>query len=361
MFSPMWNSILLGSCGDYLQTAKEKGTVAADAARAAHRATTGPILIFEAVVLLSAVGLFLYFRKSTKSLGRKSLAMAAGAFLFELFTSPMWMNAHLGQWAYVHCDVSWILTVGWTTMILGVVLLVDRAFPAWSEARRFALYLPILLVLVSIAEGVVVGLGIRSYAPEVSAVLSGINFNGVPIEILYYVPVFTTLVIAFYKYWSFVIDDALLVPVKKRNWLRGFILAFIAVSLWEIVIEPLVDNKGFPGWSYVFRDLNILYTGQRVLMIAIGAVIIERLMIGQPILLKFGAAVALISLIALPIESWFIVNGYRVYGPSAVLNYSGFKMPISGVPIEIAFAIPCYLSLIIGFIRYWEIVFDNEL
>jgi len=96
-------------------------------------------------------------------------------------------------------------------------------------------------------------------------------------------------------------------------------------------------------------------------MIAVGAVVIDRFMIGMSIPLRFAAAVLLISALALPVESWFIMNGYRVYGNTAVMNYSGFKTPITGVPVEIAFAIPCYLSLIVGFIRYWEIVFDNRL
>jgi hypothetical protein len=61
---------------------------------------------------------------------------------------------------------------------------------------------------------------------------------GVPVEVLYYVPVFTTLAIAFYKYWSFVIDDDALVPVKKRKWLRAIVLAFAGVFMFEVLVEP---------------------------------------------------------------------------------------------------------------------------
>ncbi len=43
------------------------------------------------------------------------------------------------------------------------------------------------------------------------------------------------------------------------------------------------------------------------------------------------------------------------------MDFSGFKTPITGVAVEVAFAIPCYLALIVGFIRYWEIVLDNKL
>ena len=51
-----------------------------------------------------------------------------------------------------------------------------------------------------------------------------------------------------------------------------------------------------------------------VLLIAVAAVVIDRFLIGLSIPLRFAAALLFISALALPIESWLIVNGYRVYG-----------------------------------------------
>lgn len=351
----------LASCGDYVQVVQEKGFLAAVAQRAAERTATWPILVFDLFVIAATIAAFVLLRRFTSKLWLRAVVMIVGVFLFELFTSPMWHNEHLGRFAYVYCDVSWILTLGWTTLILGVVISVDRWLSQWSEARRFAVYMGILLALITIAEMVVVALGIRKYSPEVLAAVSGISMLGVPLEILYYVPVFTTLVIAFYKYWNFVIDNAALVPVKKRKWLRAVVLAFIGVFLFELLVEPIVQNARFPAWSYVYRDISFLYTGLRVLLIAVGAVVVDRFMIGMSLPLRFIAGVMLISALALPFESWFLANGYRVYGSTAVMNYSGFKSPVTGLPVEIVFAIPCYLSLIVCFIRYWEIVFDNRL
>ena len=127
------------------------------------------------------------------------------------------------------------------------------------------------------------------------------------------------------------------------------------------MVEPIVQNNKFPTWSYVYRDITFLYTGLRVLLIAVGAIVVDRFMIGLSLPLRFFAGVLLISALALPFESWFVTNGYRVYGSSAVMNYSGFTTPLTGLPVEIVFAIPCYLSLIVCFIRYWEIVLDNRL
>lgn len=352
---------VLSSCGDYLQVVREKGFMTALQQRAAERAATVPILIFDVCVIAAAIATFFILKRFTKKLLLRAFVAATGVFLFELFTSPMWHNEHLGRWAYVYCDVSWILTVGWTTLILGVVTLVDRRFTGWREPKRFAMYLGSLLALVTMAEMIVVNLGIRKYAPEVQAAISGNYVLGVPIEILYYVPVFTSLVIAFYKYWSFVIDKAALVPVKKRKWLRAVTLAFIGVFLFELVVEPLVSNEKFPAWSYIYRDISVIYSGLRVVLIAIGAIVVDRFMLGLSLPVRFVAGVLVISALALPFESWFVTNGYRVYGGSAVMNYSGFTTPLTGLPVEVVFAIPCYLSLIVCFIRYWEIVLDNRL
>ncbi len=356
---------ILASCANFRQAIAEKGFMQAVADRAAEhaaeRTATVPILFFDLFVIGAAIAVFLLLNRFTNKLWLRAVVMAAGVFVFELFTAPMWINEHLGRWAYIYCDLSWILTLGWTAMILGVVVLVDRWLSDWSEPKRFAAYLGILLVLVTVAEMVVVGIGIRKYAPEVLATVSGISMLGVPVEILYYVPVFTALVIAFYKYWNFVIDDAALVPVKKRKWLRAIVIAFIGVFLFELVVEPMVKNEKFPEWSYVYNDISFLMTGMWVLLIAVAAVVIDRFTIGLSIPLRFAAAVLLISVLVLPIESWLIMNGYRVYGESAVMDFTGFKTPITGVAVEVAFATPCYMALIVGFIRYWEIVLDNRL
>ena len=352
---------VFASCGEYVKVVGENGFMVVNEVHLAQRTATPATLVFGLVVVLGAIAVALVLRRWTDKLMRRAAVMAGGVFLFELFTAPMWINRHLGRFAYVYCDLSWVLTLGWTALFLGLVIGVDRWLGHWSERYRFAVYLAILLPLVVLAEIIVVNLGIRQYAPEVWQAVSGVTLFGVPIEVAYYVPVFGSLVIAFYKYWTFVMDDVLLVPVKRRKWFRAAIIAFVGVFLFELLVEPLAENRGFPEWSYVYRDISILMTGTWVLLIAAGAVVVDKLMLGQPMPLRFAAAVFVIGALALPIESWLIVQGHRVYSESAMMDFSGFTTPITGVAVEVAFAIPCYLALIIGFVRYWEIVLDNNL
>lgn len=328
---------------------------------AQRRATTSASQAFIAVVLVGAAVAFAVMARRVPRFGWKLLATAAGVLIFEFFTAPMWRNEKLGWWGYVYHDVSWVLTVGWTALILGSITLVDAAVPFWGALPRFLLTLAVLLVLVLVAENVVVAIGIRDYAPEVKAVLSGVKIGNVPIEALYYVPVFTALVVAFAKYWSFAIDDPALVPTNRTAWLRALGLTVLAVVMFEVLVEPLVENKGYPAWSYFYRDLSVIGTGGWVLMIAAAAVVVYRFMRDWPLPHRFAAALVIITVLALPLESWLIHNGYRVYGPSATANFCGIKTWLTGVPIEVVFAIPMYMSLVIAFVRYWEIVGDNRL
>ncbi len=358
-------SLPLGSCQQLLDLIAEKGLIQAamehEAEHAAMRATNFGTLTFGLSVIVASVCVFLFLGRFTDKLWRRIAVMAIGVLIFEIFTAPMWINNSLGRWAYVYVDVSWILTLGWTAMILGVVVMVDHWFATWSAAKRFGVYVGVLLVLVLIAEIVVFNLGIRRYAPEVLESISGLRILGVPIEVFYYAPVFTSLIIAFYKYWIFLIDGVAMVPVKRRNWLRALVIGFIAVFMFELLIEPMVRNDNFPAWSYVYHDISFVMTCCWVVIIAVAALLTDRFLMGVPVPIRFGVALLVIGALMLPIESWLISNGYRVYGDSAVANFSGFTTPITGVAAEVAFAIPFYAALMVCFIRHWEIVLDNHL
>lgn len=326
-----------------------------------ERTATTNTLIFDGVLIVGTIASLILLSRLVDKAWLRFLITAAGVAIFEMFTGPMWVNEHLGKWAYFYTDCSWILTIGWTALILGTVVLVDRYLSGWSEPKRFAAYLVILLGPILAAEIVTVQIGIRRYSPEVKKVISGTEIAGVPIEILYYVPVFTALVIAFYKYWSFYIDGDPLLPMKKRKWARAIGLAFVAVFMFELLIEPMVENNKFPTWSYIYRDISLVMTLAWVLMIAVAAIVVGRLLLRLTLPQRYIAGIFIISALALPVEAWLINNGYREYGHSAVSNFTGYKTYLTGVPVEIAFAIPCYLALIVAFIRYWEIVLDNRL
>jgi hypothetical protein len=78
-------------------------------------------------------------------------------------------------------------------------------------------------------------------------------------------------------------------------------------------------------------------------------------------LLVFVLYVSVGTVLYMPIESWFIRNGYRVYGESATANFTGIQAPYFDAPVEVMFAIPLYLMLMLSFIRYGRIIMENKL
>lgn len=321
--------------------------------------TPGSLAFIVFVFLATAIALTL-LKKVQEQLAVRFAIMASGVLLFELFTAPMWNTYHLGNLGYFYLDLSWILTTAWTTAFLSTVTAIDHFFKSLKERQRFFLYLPVLLLVTVIGEWFLVNIGVRGYAPEI--INQSIGFlSGVPIEVFYYAPVFSSFVICFYKFWSFHLDKISLIPVKKVLTLRNVVIILIGVFLFELLIEPLINNLHFPAWSYVYKDISLVRIGLWIVLIATSTTIIDKLFVGLQFGLKFVLYVSLPSLLFFQLESWLINHGFRVYSASARANFTGFVTPISHIPMEVALAIPIYITLIITFVRYWRIVLDNRL
>ena len=222
----------------------------------------------------------------------------------------------------------------------------------------------LLLTLIAVIfESLVIDIGIRTYSPEVLSVVNNhfIPTLGVPWHALYYIPVFLSLIIGFYKYFSFAIDKKPLAPVNKSKLFRNFLIALVGVFLFELMIEPMVQNVNFPSWSYIYRDVSFIMSGIWVLLIWMATTLIDKYSLREGVVEKFLGYIGIVAVIALPLEAWFINHGFRIYLQSAVTNFSGFTLPYFGIPVEVMFGIPFYFALIIGFLRYWESIFDNKL
>lgn len=286
--------------------------------------------------------------------------MGLGVMFFELFTAPMWNSYHLGRFGYYYLDLSWVPTLCWTSMFMWDVYLVQHFFAKRREWQKFLIALIIPLIFTTIGELLMVSIGVRSYAPEVMQT-SVLQIFGVPIEILYYAPVFAAFILSFYKFWVFHLEKIPVVPMRKKVTVRNFIICAVGVFLFELLIEPLIDNRNFPAWSYIYQDISLFRIGMWIVLIAAGTTFVDKFFSAAGIFYKFLLYIAVISIVFFQMESWLIQNGFRVYLTSASENFTGFVTPVSHIPIEIALAIPIYLILIIAFIRYWRIVLDNGL
>ncbi|OGZ06620.1 MAG: hypothetical protein A3C93_00305 [Candidatus Lloydbacteria bacterium RIFCSPHIGHO2_02_FULL_54_17] len=316
--------------------------------------------VADIAILLSVIAIFYALSRVYPNWKARVGIMFGGVFIFELFTSPMWVNPHFGFFAYAHRDVTYVLTLGWTALFLGVLFFVERYFASHGERARFAASVFLITVLGFIAEIALVAGDLREYAPEVKERLVGLFFLDVPVEAFYYIPVFSSLVLGFYKYALILKERALIAPVKKGKHVRNFVIAFVGVFLFELMIEPMVVNAQFPAWSYVYHDISIVMTLGWIVLLWLTTTLVGRFLPQVSEVRRFFLSLVAIAAFAAPIEEWLITHGYRIYSASAQADFSGFLTPITHMPIEVVFAVPCYFALILGFVNYWKITLDNK-
>jgi len=335
---------------------------AADAMYRAHsfdRTPTGAILAFE-VLIVAAAGLVLWRLWRSEGKGVQEFAVAAGGlFIHQFFTSSMWHNYKMGWWAYIYQDISWISTLAWAMMIMAAIKLVDRFFRTLEDWQRFPLYLALLAPAALVYEAVLLKLGVSGYAPEVQQALGGHTLLGAPVEAFVYVPVFMALVVSFTKYWVFYLNDKPIIPLPRRPWLRSLAVTAVAVLLFELTVEPMVENVGFPAWSYIYRDISVVLTGAWIVLVWLAINAVDKSLIHYDLLKKFAAYLLVVFVVVMPMELWLMARGCRVYSPSTAAAFTGLHIPWTQLPIEVAFGTPLYFALVLSFVKYWEIVLDD--
>ena len=167
------------------------------------------LLIFEILIVGFAIALWAFMKvKRYKNVTRKFVILFIGVLLFEFMSFPMWENLGFQKWAYIFQDITWVITFGWVGIFMFTFLIVDYAFRKTPEKYKFWIYLLVLeTIIVPIESGLIIS-GIRGYAPILAETFSGylIPFTIVPIEAVYAIPLFTSLIIVFYKYVNYMMD-----------------------------------------------------------------------------------------------------------------------------------------------------------
>jgi hypothetical protein len=325
--------------------------------------TTGTIL-YQIFVILFVVGSIALLSKYKKNILAHFLVAAIATFIYDFFTAPLKFNLHLGQWGYVYHSVSWVFPLGFAVMVLTTVVLVDKFTPKIKELYRYLISVGILwIVSIIIEKAVVTPLGIRAFAPETIAAFKSETIPflwNTPILELLYLPVFLALVVAFYKYFSYVVDKKPLVPLNKNKHIRNFAITAVGIILFELTVGSMVNNVNFPSWSYVFHDITFILTGFWIVLVWFATMIIDKYFIHEGPVERFVPYLGVIAVVNIPVEAWLINNGFRVYGPTAVANFTGYTVPLLNVPVEVVFAVPFYFALVLGFVKYISATLDNK-
>ncbi|MBT4857930.1 hypothetical protein HON49_02050 [archaeon] len=167
------------------------------------------IIFLEVLIVVYFIGLWFYMnKKGYKNTTRKLIILFFGVLLFEVMSEPMWLNLGFHKWAYLYKDITWIITIGWVNIFTTSFLLVDYHFGHIIEYKRFWLYLFFVEAITVPLETLLLQTGIREYAGVLTSTMIGktIPLTIVPIEAIYAIPLFATLIICFYKYVNYLFE-----------------------------------------------------------------------------------------------------------------------------------------------------------
>jgi hypothetical protein len=159
---------------------------------------------FEVGVILLTILVLAVLRKSNPKILRRFWLTFIGVFLFEYFTQPLWINQNLQPWAYLYLDVSWIITLCWTNLILLSMASIESLFPKLSEGKKFASLMALVTIAGLYLEWLFLRLNIRVYPDAVQQIINATpRIAGVvPLIEILYIPTFIGLIIGFIKYWE---------------------------------------------------------------------------------------------------------------------------------------------------------------
>lgn len=168
------------------------------------------ILLYELSIIATTIVVWLFMTKNGyKNVSRKFIILFLGVLLFEIISEPMWLNTGFNAWAYIYKDITWVLTLGWVNVFMLAILGVDYFYGELSEKKKFFLYLLFIAALVIPAEAFMISFGVRGYAEFLLETMrSGVVIPVLylPIESIYAVPIFCSLILSFYKYINYLFD-----------------------------------------------------------------------------------------------------------------------------------------------------------
>ncbi len=161
-------------------------------------------MIFEILILLITLVLLLWLQSKNKNSWKVFIITAIGILLFEYYTQALWFNQNLEKWAYLYLDISWIMTLLWTNVILFSIFIVETLKSKSSEVKKFFMSIGIITIFVLAIEWILIRTNIRGY-PQVILDLYEKTprlFGIVPLRELVYIFAFMCLVLAFTRYWQ---------------------------------------------------------------------------------------------------------------------------------------------------------------
>ena len=315
---------------------------------------TNTAILFEVSVGILLVWVISYGYTHYKFFLWRFFALAFGVFCFEWLTGSMWNIAHLWNYAYIHNDISWVMTLAWSGVIFSVKFLYDAFIKDKNLFKEFSF----VVMIGSIISGIIVILlkdsWIFGYSKTMQEMLTTASMIfGRPLESFLYIPIFIFTVYSFYKYWELAMYDKKLFSDYTVHPGKDIAIASVVICLIGYLMHPLFEMT--LNW------VILMIVGYIVWLIIVNYIINS--IKDYPLFQRNMWGVFLLSLWCMGLLSYMIWSWFVKLSESVTDTYTVKTIQIPWLNItDVEFVgIVLFSCLLIAIIKYFKIVTTNKL
>lgn len=317
-------------------------------------ALTSAAIVFEVFVGLLTLLIVLYGTTHYRFFLWRFFALVFGVFCFEWLTGAIWNISWLGSYAYIYGDISWVMTLAWSSILFGIKFMHDTLVKNKNLLKEFlyiVLWGSILLGLLII---ILKDAWIFSYSKTMQETLSTAPMIfGRPLESLLYIPTFIFTVYSFYKYWELAMYDKRLFSDYTIHPGKDILVAWVIVCLIWYLMHPLLEMT--LGWTIL---MIIGYIAWLIIVSYIINSIRDYPLFQRNIWGVFLFSVWGVWLLNSMIGLWFVGISESVKDTYAVET---FQIPWLNITDVEFIGVILFSCLLIAVIKYFKIVTTNRL
>jgi len=326
-------------------------------------------MYFEIALAVFLIFLFVFWIKNYKFFIWRFFALAFWVFAFEWLTWALWINSNLWSYAYIHNDISWIMTLTWASLIMFSKFIFDKfkkKIPCIfnntkvSKMKNYSILKEFIFVTIfsSIFWLLLViylkYIWVFAYSPEMQDIVkSWITIFGRPLEAIIYFPVFIFTVFSFYKYWELAMYNKDLFNSYNIKFGKDILISVIVISLIWYLIHPilLVNNMFIYILLLVWFIINLLLTW----------FVISKFN-ETSLFVRFISWTFIFTSIGSIILSLFVWAGLIEFSQSILNTYTDKTITLPYLKItDVEFIwILLFSYLIVSIIKYFKVITDNK-
>ncbi len=312
-----------------------------------------PALIFEIIVVFLTIFIIWYGIKNYKFFLWRYVALLFGVFAFEALTGSFWVLNNFWKFAYIHNDLSWIMTLFWTNIIFLAKFIYDKYIKRKTFLNEYLFIVSTTVLIWAIFLSYLKYFWIFDYAPEIKLILDTFSIFNIPIITFFYFPLFIFVVYTFYKYRELAMYNKYLFQDYSIKVWKDILIVLFTIIILTFLFYPVLEVSFV--WVYavliVFIFINLLITSIMISFVK-----------DLSLFVRFLGGSTVFTILTVLVLDWLIKNDYLTFSESILKTHTQktINMPFTQVSDVEFFAILLFSYLLITMVKFFRIVFSNK-